>query len=394
MNKVDTVLVIGKNYSTSLGIVRALGCMGIKVDVIRCGQDRLCPELCSKYICNWYKSKSSSDNDVMEALQIYKSKYKKDDYKILVIPSDDASARFLDQNYNTFKNDFIVPQAGTQAGDLARYMDKNCQKKLAEASGLSVAKGWSVFISEDGTYNIPNDISYPCYTKPQISVGFPKSYIKKCDTKEQLETLLTEVAQNYTRAEILVEEYIEIDKEYVIPGVSLGQSSCIPAFIEKCSIGKGQHKGVTESGSVISSKQFASTKEKLSMLMKKVALFGLFDIEMIESQGILYFNELNLRNGAATYGVTMAGVNLPYLLVSFYNNGFDDFEKIDIKNTITFVSEKVAFDDYRAGYSTWNDYKNKIKKRSRFLLDWHDIKPYLCYCAIMWKCRLVKKIHR
>ena len=383
------IIVLGKNYSTSLGVIRALGQLG-RISIIKAYDEKNSIELKSKYIDRIYWVKDFMENTLLSAFKSEISVELHD--KALIIPTDDYCASFLDKHFDELKNLYFVPNVGEVSGDLTRMMDKNIQKNLAQKCGLSVARGVTISIETNGRYTIPDVVKFPCYTKPQISVGFPKSYIQKCDTMDDLKILLDHISLEKGKCDVLVEEYLPIEKEYVVPGVSTPDKVVIPAFVEKMSIGNGAHKGVTEKGKIIDAeKKSPKTKKGIEQLLKNIGLIGLFDIELIESNGRLYFNELNLRNGAATYGVTLAGVNLPSILVGYYTGWNDKEISQELKEGYVFLSEKVALEDYRAGYSSWRDYCGKKKSVDGFFIkskdDW---KPYSIFLLKVAKIRMKK----
>ena len=51
----------------------------------------------------------------------------------------------------------------------------------------------------------------------------------------------------------------------------------------------------------------------LNRLIEMIGLYGLFDIELINNDQKAYFIEINVRNGAPSYALTLAGANLPYI---------------------------------------------------------------------------------
>ena len=52
--------------------------------------------------------------------------------------------------------------------------------------------------------------------------------------------------------------------------------------------------------------------------MAATKLTGIFDIELFESHGDFYLNEVNLRYGAAGYAVTAMGINLPGIYADYH----------------------------------------------------------------------------
>ena len=387
MKIIPDVVVIGRNYSTSLGVIRAVGFAGYYVDVVKHGKSRFTtPELKSKFVKNHF---SASESTIIEVLinEIAEKNHKK-----VIIPADDLTVTILDNNADRLLEYFIIPQLNGKNGAFMQAMDKGIQKEIAIRCGLPVTKGWTVDIDGKGAYAIPKNMCYPCYTKPQISIGSPKTYIRKCNNEKELRMLLDKVAKEGANV-ILVEEYLEIDKEYDVPGLSCEGKTLLPAFIEKIKIGEGAHKGVTAIGKIIDAANWAETSHLLKEYISQFGLTGLFDIELIESKGTIYFNELNLRNSAASFGITSAGVNLPGKLVDFLLKNKITSDLDALKNGIMFASEKSLFENYEAGYCSWKQYK--LDKKSvdfSFIKCNEDMAPYRTFVMLTMRKRLKKII--
>lgn len=388
------IVVVGKNYCTSLGVIRAMGIAGYGVEVIRLVERMpkvLTPDLKSKYVVRYEYALSDNEESVLKVLleRIADVSYKK-----LIIPTDDFCASLLDRNMERLKGFFIVPNAKGIPGGLTRCMDKSVQKELAKRKGLHAAKGWTIEISVDGKFQIPDSLVYPCYTKPQVSVGSPKSYIKKCNDIVELQNVMKGIAKHGKNV-ILVEEYLEIDNEYVVPGVACAGTAVIPAVIRKTKIGSGEHKGVTAMGQVLDADGMPLIKHTLSQLFLDIDLTGLFDVELIESKGLLYFNELNLRNGAAGFAVTVSGVNLPAILANYALRGLEPAMGLKVVSGRTFVSEKVQLEDYQAGCISWKEYKEQIEKSDFRFIDWkEDQNPVKAFEIIIIKTRIKQMIRK
>lgn len=390
MNNKLPIIVIGKNYSTSLGVIRALGIVGYKIDVVKLSNQRKnkkTPELFSKYVEHFEYVKATDEQKILKVLL---SKMAEREQKKIIIPSDDFCASLLDKNYGELQKYFIIPIIKNKPGELTRCMDKYLQKAIAFKCGLNVADGCTIVIDSEGNYKVPGSLKYPCFAKPQKSIGSPKSYIRKCHDFDELCKLLSEISY-HGQNEILIEEYLEIENEYVIPGVSCQGHTVIPAVIKKLIIGSGEHKGVTAKGVIISADKVSTLISQVIDFVSSFKLSGLFDIEIIECKGKYYFNELNLRNGAAGYAITAAGVNLPSILVDYMINGTLPEKNYTIFSEHTFISEKVELEAYLAGFITWNEYKAEIKSADiRFMKNQNDLKPFVAYSVLVVKSRIRK----
>lgn len=366
------VVVIGQNYSTSLGLIQAAGEAGYSVGVVHCSSiipKHIPLEFRSKYISATLLAERSKEQELVSNLLKTFSNGSK---KPVLIPSHDISVVFIDRNLDVLENHFIVPHIHHKSGEMMRYMDKGMQSKVAIESGLNKTPSWVVDLDGSSNVTIPQDILYPCITKPLRSVGSLKTYIRRCDNKDELYEVLNEINNNKP-SQILVEQFIDIDNEYTIPGVAIDDAVYIPAFIHKDLVGSGAHKGVTIAGTVIESNRFNHIVPRLKQFIRTIGLQGIFDIELIESNGTFYFNELNLRYGAAGYALTRAGINIPAIWIEYclYNRKAEP--NYNLNNGLTFVSDKAALDNLLSGYMSVKDYKSLISLSDfRFLIDNQD----------------------
>lgn len=346
-----TVVVIGRNYTSRLGMIRAAGMAGYDVIVIKTEKKNNKIEnqidVKSKYVKAFYWVPQPDRNGLVTLLL---NTIKKDNEKMVLLPTDDYSASTLDMNYDKLSEFFLIPNIEGKQGKLLYYMDKNLQKEIAEKRGLSVAKGWtSNYI--DTAYEIPADIVFPCFVKPQISIAGSKAMMKKCNTYEELRSSLECCAQT-SKEPILIEEFLEIEKEYAILGYCNYDFVVMPALLEMIT----NHLGVIAQGRILPIENYNSLIESLIDFMKQFNFHGLFDIDLIEANGKIYFNELNLRFGASGYAVALMGVNLPEMLI--YDLLGEVF--LDKKHTVAvekrFANEKVCFQEYTSGNISWKEF--------------------------------------
>ena len=347
-----TVAIIGRNYTSRLGMIRAVGKLGHHVIVIK--TTRVLPQKYrgakdidgySRYVDNYLYALEPDRNNLLKVILSLK---KTTSEKVILIPVDDYAASTIDENIEILKESFLFPNIGMQQGAVNSLMDKRTQKRVAYASGLNVAGGWTIYI-KDGKYSIPDDIRYPCFHKPQISFMGDKRCMRKCSNKEELKTVMDEVASQRD-CPMLIEEFFGIDKEYATLGFSDGKTVVLPAMLRMLQDGRGPHKGVTLQGEVIPSCEFEEYFRQLRELILDTGFIGLFDVDSFESGGKLYFNELNLRFGASGYSITYMGVNLPHLLINHLLGLENDYSKCQIRQKAIFVNEKVVNDDYEEGY--------------------------------------------
>lgn len=375
------IVVLGRNYNSILGMVRAVGEAGYKVNVIKIQKKRKLlnriihrhsVDAKSKYIDKYIKA---VDLDEESTINLILKEFNNSNDKIILIPTDDYVASIIDNYQDRLPSNFLFPNIDYGKGAVIEMMDKDVQKELAIRAGLNVAKGWVIEI-KNKNFDIPDDIIYPVFTKPQVSILGDKSFMKRCVNQQELEQTLKELS-GISDCPILVEEYIEIEKEYGVLGFCDKDNVLIPILVNKVAVANGNHKGVTLIGEIRPIEDYGQLKVKLSDFLRTFNFLGLVDIDLYESNGKIYFNELNLRLGAFGYAAMIAGINLPKLLIDSLQN--INHNKLDFKleKTITCISDKVNLEDYESGYITWKQYKdNYLKADVRFIQSESDNNPY------------------
>lgn len=366
-NNPNRVVIIGLNYSTTLGLAKSFGEAGYKCDVAkRC---LIVPNVrpiegSSRYVSECVYLKMEEEERMVSSLiqQFYQEGSKR-----LLLPSDDFCSSLIDKNYNRLSQYFFLPNCNKRQGAMRELMNKQFQKKSAIASGLNVPKSWEVRLDDNYSYVVPLDIEYPCFIKPLESVRNTKSIMCKCDSREHLSDCLQEIPERF-KCNLLVEQYVEIDAEYTIPVLACNNQVDIPAMLRKTLVSKGYHKGVTIAGEVIDALVYDDFVRKLKCFIKQLGIEGIFDVEVFESNGTFYFNELNLRTGAAGYALTASGVNLPakyadHVFSMGTESSIDEFEL-----NRTFVSDKAALEYFEGGFCNLRGYLSIIKNNNYHLL--------------------------
>lgn len=380
----NQVIIIGQNYSTSLGLIRSFGEDGYDCFVARCAPgstDNLKhaftkPDVFSRYVKKAISIDRKTKQHVVDRLI---SEFSNSEKKKILVPADDYSAALISEFSDKLSPHFFFPDIKEKKYNVDYVMDKNRQKEFAEFCGIHVARNWTISIDKDKDLSLPQNIEYPCILKPLASVGLPKSYIQRCDSKEQLSSLLQRIASERS-CKLLVEQFIPVEKEFTIPGISDGNQVYIPAFLEKTLISEGAHKGVTIQGIVRKSSDFCSVHKQLIRLIQSIKFDGIFDIEILFSNGKYFFNEINFRNGAAAYALTRAGINLPAVWArSKTENSALQIDDSVAKN-LTFVSDKAAYEYMLAGYCTKREYRNICKSADLLLIkNGHDWKSTIAF---------------
>lgn len=377
------VVVIGHGYTSRLGLIRSLGEIGCEITVIvmvfygrykrflhlEGGKPIDCY---SKYVKNYYYCRAKDENELINLLV---NRCACTSQKVVIIPDSDFSAAVIDRNQMRLKDSFLFPHVNNKEGAVEYWMHKSNQKKLAKEIGLNVTSDCIVEV-QNHRYNIPENIQYPCFTKPLMTVGGGKGFLKRCDGEKELCNVLNYVCTHFKAdIKVLVEEYMIIDKEYALVGFSNGKDVIIPGIIEFVANSQS-HFGIARKGVIKPNVSFESIIDSFKKYVQRIGFCGLFDIDFYESKGKIYFGEMNLRYGGSGYAYTAMGVNLPAMMVNYLTKDDDvDGGKV-ITRTATFVNERMFVDDWYYGYLSRHEMRKAIESADiRFVYHSTDQAP-------------------
>ncbi len=371
-NKRPLAFVMGRNYTTRLTLTRAAGMAGCDVVLIQTDKRKSRVQKIdrsSKYVVACHYCPEPDKELLIDTIM----QYSKGEQKPILIPADDYAAATIDEHLDDLSPLFHMPHANKTQGEVLKIMDKDFQKGIAKSIGMPVAEGWVCrFLGE--RYDIPAEVKYPCYAKPQESYSAPLKHLqKRCNTREELERLLEKAAKSY-RLPYLVEEFIDITKEYGVQGVAFGKRIILPSVVFKDS----SRKGLTATGYIHPISDVPGLQEQLTEFMKRTQFTGIFDIDLFESNGKFYFNELNTRLGANGFALTYGVSNVPGLFIRYMlgdkdvvYDGPTDFKPL------SFASEKVIRDLYYDGALTFKEYKDTLRQADILSLKYEgDNGPY------------------
>lgn len=378
-NSNPPVIVLSRNYSTGLGVIRSLGAEGYKVNLIASVKKRGSSIIASssKYVQGSVeilteKIQGDSGSELIDVLLEYAKTYKD---KIVLFPVDDFTASIVDSNRNILKECFLMPKITEKSElSLVEAMDKTLQSRMAKKAGLLTPLEWIISLS--GDINIPNDIVYPCFVKPLQSISGSKKEMTICNSETDLKNHLLNMKVFYDDRDVLVQEYLDIDKEYALSGVCNDQDIIIPGIIEKTKTACYEC-GVAISGKMLSIDILGKLKDKIECMLREFHYIGMFDMDLILCNNKIYFSEVNLRSGGTNYAYFLNGVNLPDIFVKAITGEKNIIRNNEIKNFgKTFVYEKVAWEDYIHSFITKNELKEYIEKADFSLLtNENDPKP-------------------
>ena len=372
------VIVISRNYSTGLGVIRALGTAGYTVDLIASTKKKGSSIIASssKYVRNSVevlspKIQGDSGQGILEELMKYSGR----EEKPVVFSVDDFTTSVIDHNREMLNEHFVLP--GIKNGknsSLVNLMDKTVQTVAARLAGIDIPLEWVIDLRN--AIVLPQEIVYPCFVKPLMSAEGNKSEMAVCYDSEALYSQLEKMKDFYAERNVLIQEYLDIDKEFDLSGICLDQKIIIPGIIEKTHIAKYE-RGVTMAGKMVDAGALGQINVKIREMLKKFHYVGMFDMEFNLCGDKLYFNEVNFRSGGPNYAYYLNGVNLPEMFVRYVTGQNIDGMKAAIETYgKSFVYEKVVWEDFMNGYMTRKEMKSCIKDADFTLLaDQNDPDP-------------------
>ena len=363
-------IVIGSADVIKLCVIRAVGLLGCDVDVIHLGKKRkfIKPvDYYSKYVNHYYYT--SRDH----LIQFLLNNYPCPDTKPIIFSLDDFSTYLIDEARERLNNHFLFAHLNSD-GSLADLMNKHLLKTKALEAGMNVVEGWQIPF-QNGGFQIPDGIKFPCFVKGLRSIYVSKGVQCKCDSYEELQDLLERCKKKYPYP-VYAEEFIAIDKDFGVIGVSDGDKCIIPAKADLLEMGKGSVNGVSMLGRV-SPLENTELYKQIEKLLEKLHYVGIFNIDFVESNGKIYFIELNFRFAAYGYGVFRAGCNLPAIFINTLNgNSMESLQK-EIEGSYYYLNEKIGLTNVIEKSLSIAQYRN-LKKKADFTLvkDKEDQKPY------------------
>lgn len=375
------VVIIGQGYTGRLSIVRSVAELGCDITLIALlphhffqKAERKPKQLdsFSKYVSRTIYSENYNETMLVDIL---KNECVDPTQKTFVFPDNDFSAAAIDNHRNELKDHFFIPHIQDRQGAVEEWMDKIRQKEAARTVGLKVADAIVIDV-KDRHFQIPDTVTYPCFAKPLVSIVGGKSGLAKCSSKEDLKKHLEFLLTLRDDIRVLVEDFKEIDREFATLGFSDGGAVFIPGVLELLHVGHGSHFGVALQGRIFPADGFEALIEKFKELVRMIGFVGIFDVDFYESKGEFYFCELNLRFGGSGYAFTKMGVNLPAMMIKYFEGESLDACDSVVRGSARYFNERMAVDDWYGGYLSTNDYyRLRDESKIKFVADDEDPKP-------------------
>lgn len=374
------VIILGHGFTSRLGVARSLGAAGYPVAIVAIDpkykevttRGTKPVDFYSRYVNEFYFCPVDQEQLVFFLLQ----EFSNTNQKPILFPTSDFTAAAIDANINRLQDFFVFPNICMQSGEIIHWMDKEKQKKRAVECGLNVAHGEIIKV-KDGSFFIPQTIKYPCFCKPLCTLSGAKHGLKKCNNSNELYENLKFLSHKRQEIDVMVEEFLTIDKEFALVGFSDGETVTIPGILHILEMAEGGHFGVARKGEVLPITQFAEVVEKFKTFVRSLHFVGLFDIDFLLCKGNIYFDEMNMRIGGSGYAITKCGVNLPRMMADFLSSGAYSNTGAQVQTLATYVNDRMCIDDWLHDYITTEHMRNLFKEADiSFIEDCEDSSPY------------------
>ena len=356
-------IILGDGHFNTLGMVRSLGEVGIRPDVVLVDHNRIIVGA-SKYVQNLHDADSIEDG-----LEYIISTYSQDKDKPFLLTGSDKIIAVIDRNYNRLIDKFYFFNAGVE-GRINWLLSKKEQNLLAESCGFNVPVFEEVKIGDK-----PTIVPYPLITKAiDSTVENWKSQVFVCHDEHELA-----LAYSQLKGErILLQQFIDKKNETGFNAFTAngGNETYLPMQLTYYDTTK------TSFGNSIYffEPKDADLCKRIKKLMKKTQYSGIFSVDLlIGKDERIYFLEVNFRNSAWSYPSTCAGVNLPVLWARSVLKDNLDVGNVKIKKlpySAIDDSEELAL-ALRRGLGNTIKVLNKIRKfNSCIIWNWRDSGPF------------------
>lgn len=360
ITKKDTAIVIGYKGPNSTGLIRSLGEGGYDV-VFASSYSKIESKHTTGY---WYlpEEEEARIAALCEHLRKLPS-------KAALFTGDDASVQFIERHYDRLSPYCYCPTAN---GKLRQIADKSVMAKIAAEVGLRAPR--TAVLDLQGQVESP--IALPVILKPYAGLAGSKSDIRICRTEEEFRAAVDYLRQNgYTR--ILVQQLLDGDdlQDICAMGFSLPDGTVkIPCAIRK--IRSYPLKQGSLSFGRVDEGALGDTKGPLEAFVRRTGYIGIFDIDMMISDGVPYFIEINYRNGQNGYVSTAAGYNIPANW--FRGMQGEAMDEDGPLQPLYYMDERSDYRHIKEGAVSFKRWTQEFRMASVFAMyHRHDLRPFI-----------------
>ncbi|MCB2339588.1 ATP-grasp domain-containing protein [Clostridium estertheticum] len=366
----NKIIVIGGEQHNGIGIARSLGAKGVKpYGIITSSGEKRFTAKSKFWESTWLVL--DDENGIMTVLR---EEFNSEEQKPIIIPYSDLAEEVIDKNLNELKQKFIVPSSNGIQGAVNELQDKNTQYALAQKYNIPMAQSWVVNISP--VLSIPDDISFPCILKPQISSEGDKRDIIVCANIDEFEKAL-KVLKSKSYKRIFAQEYINKDYELDLFGCIMTNSNeiilCPLKIIREWPV----QGGTNCYSSFVIDERTRNECMKVVEMLRSIGFKGTYDIELFYVKGKIYLNEINFRNSGNGYCSVFQNMYYPYIwCLDAAGMKLGNFKKYADKEGYV-MTEFTDFRHVIYGHLGFKNWLSDIRKTNCFMLfDKQDMKPF------------------
>lgn len=325
------VFVFGGDHHNTIGVVRCIAQANYEAEIyviVRANKNNCLSKTC-KYVTRLFIVASQQ-----EGLDVLLNNCSIQEKHVLICCSDGA-AEIVDNHLDELKPFYHLQNAKSEAGRIVFYMDKRHITELAEKCGFIIPTS---FVTNTERPTLTN-ITYPCLTKPLVSI---EGHIT-CINKDALTEALKTIKAGGCNA-VQIQQYIDKEYELSIVGCSLngGKELVLPGIIKKLREYPVK-RGSSSFAVMLPWTLYSFDLKPIYIIMYELGYTGLFSIELLHCKDKDYFLEVNLRNDGNGAVSSVGGVNLPVILLnSFLGRDIKENKKV-IEKPIYFMREEFDF---------------------------------------------------
>lgn len=329
------VFIFGGDHHNTIGVIRCIAQAnsGIEIDaIVRANIDNCLTKAC-KYVTRLYAVLTQQ-----EGLDILRNNCSNKEKHVLICCSDGA-AEIADSHLYELQQYYYLHNAKNEMGRIIYYMDKAHISELAEKCGFTIPTSYVM----DTVLPIPVDATYPCLTKPLVSIDGHKSDIITCVDKDALTKALNTIKTGGCKT-VQIQQYIDKEYELSIVGCSLngGEELILPGIIKKIREYPVK-RGSSSFAVMLPWSMYKFDLKPVYRIMLELGYTGLFSLEFLHCKGKDYFLEVNLRNDGNGAVSSAGGVNLPNILLNSFLGKSIKKEKKVIDKPVYFMRDEFDF---------------------------------------------------
>jgi predicted ATP-grasp superfamily ATP-dependent carboligase len=202
----NKIIIVGGDHHNTLAVIRDLGRHKCDITVLVHGEFKSEKKIMvshSKYAKKRTYWVHNNECEIYEWLMNHKNNREQ---KAILFPCSDLAAYTMDAHYEALSEFYVLPGFANHPGRVAYLMNKKNQKEFADENEIPMAKTWEL-IEVDGTFQIPDDMIYPCIIKPEVSAFGNKKDIRICKNKTELTSALEEFLNEHY-ASVIVQQFL------------------------------------------------------------------------------------------------------------------------------------------------------------------------------------------